>query len=123
MRKTYRKNRFKEALIVSPFKEADNRNFNEYDDEDVGPTFNGDILKTSSSEYENISHYEIDTTNTGYGNEGILYIDPETDGTEIIITKVDEDGLETNYILDLSRDVPNLSRLRESRNRNRRRIF
>lgn len=115
-----RNRRFRESLIVSPFSEADNRSFNE--DEDFSTFFDGNV-KDSSSEYADTFHYEINAENTGYIDEGILYIDPETDGTQITVTKVDENGVRTNYILDLSQSTPSFSPLRESRNSRRRRIF
>lgn len=115
-----RNRRFRESLIVSPFSEADNRSFKE--DEDFSTFFDGNE-EDSSSEYNVGFHYEVNTENTGYIDEGILYIDPETNGAQITVTRVDEDGVRTNYILDLSQSIPSFSALRESRNRNRRRIF
>lgn len=123
--------KFKEAMLVSPAGQVDNRkNIREWEETDdplygygeddivPEPVFNGDQLKTSTSEYRNIPHYEVNFADTGLDDDGILYIDPETDGTNITVTRIDAEGHYTNYILDLSGDVPTFySSLGEKRNR------
>lgn len=102
--------RIKEALLVSPSGQSMGRNsINEDEDFDYGPIFNGENLKTSTSEYRDIPHYEVNFENTGLDDEGVLYVDPETDGTTIIITKVEEDGSTHEYELDLTFPTPSLS--------------
>lgn len=101
MRKELNKRNFKEALLISPSGEATQV----------------DKLPDSVADYIDVPHYEVDFTNTGYANEGVLYIDPTIDGTIITITKVDDTGNRVEYLLDLSSDVPVISKteLTESR--------
>lgn len=92
------KNRFKEALIVSPAGQTD-RSLNE---EDI-------YVPNCTADYENVEHYEVGLQDTGYLEDGILYIDPEIDGTKIPIYLVDENNnLEKQVILDLSYFPPKI---------------
>lgn len=86
------KSKLREALIVSPVSQTSNSSIKE-----------NEYFGDDSSFYNDKFHYEVDFSNTGFIDEGVLYMDPTVDGTDLKINLVDEDGYALKSVtLDLN---------------------